>query len=125
PRRRSRSHGQACGALDKRSSTARELLAARDTGKLDAKVNAWFGASLHSHSDKPDVVGIGQYAHGTSAVKRYVELARQTKKIAVIENVIMQRLGEWTCIDEFCGIEPCCGRGGNVANIVHTGAARG
>src|SRR5437870_380862 len=37
----------------------------------------------------------------------------------------MQRLGKGTRIDEFCGIEPCCGRGGNVANIVHTGAARG
>ena len=85
---------------------------------LDAK------AVLHLDRGKRDVVGVFQHRDLAGAVEGDVELARQARQRAVVEDVIVPLAGIFAGVENFLRIDPGRRRPRDVADVVGAGAAR-
>src|SRR4051794_38448881 len=103
-----------------------------DAGKFDTKVNSWLVGAIARRSARccrdrkiSDVIGIGNHANAAAPIKSDVEFARQAIKVAVINNVVMQRLRERTGVNQFRRVNASSRGSRDVANVVHARTAGG
>src|SRR6202011_5132180 len=94
--------------FDEDSRILRELLMAGDTSQFNAKINARFDffALADTNRHKAYVVCISNGADRTSTFKRNIEFARKIVHIAIVQDVVMNGLREWSCINQFILIDP-------------------
>lgn len=78
----------------------------------------------HAAGHEPDVIRIRHRVHRAAALEGDVELARQVVELAVIENVVVQRVREGPRVQQFARVEAGSGRRGDVADVVHAAALR-
>ena len=74
-----------------------------------------------AHGDEADVIGVGGDGEAAATVERDVEFAGETVEVAVVDDVVMQRLGVGADVEQFVGGEAAIGRGGDVADVVGAG----
>ena len=79
---------------------------------------------LHLDGGKRDVVGVFQHRDLAGAVEGDVELARQARQRAVVEDVIVPLAGIFAGVEQFLRIDPGGRRARDVADVVGAGAAR-
>ena len=92
----------------------------------EAKPDAGLDAEtvLHLDRGKGDVVGVFEHRDLAGAVEGDVELARQSRQRAVVENVIVPFAGICAGVEQFLRIDPGGRRARDVADVVGAGAAR-
>src|ERR1035437_3167778 len=75
-------------------------------------------AFVHPDSDETNVVGISNNRDRAAVIEGDVELSRQPIHIARVQNVGIQRLGQWSYIEQFLSIDAGDGRSRNVADVI-------
>ncbi len=58
----------------------------------------------NAHRHEPDIIRVRHRVHRAAAFKSDVELARQIVEVAVIQNVMMQRVGKRANVQKFLRI---------------------
>ena len=77
------------------------------------------------HGSKCDVVRILQHRHAATAVKGDVELARQAKQLAVIQDVVVDLPRDRASVDQLLRVDAGGGAAGHVADVVGAGTLAG
>src|SRR5205085_5671432 len=85
-----------------------KLLVPGNSRQFEAKVNARLNSLVlfHAHRSEPDVIGVGQHANSAAPIKSDVEFAGQSIKVAMIENIVVQPLGQWAGVEKLAWINP-------------------
>ena len=96
--------------------------AANPQAKPDAGLDP--KAVFHLDRRKSDVVGVFEHRDLAGAVEGDVELARQSRQRAVVENVKMPLPGIFAGVDQFLRIDPGGRRARDIADVVGAGTAR-
>ena len=120
--------GNRLGGSEQHAAVCGELLVAGDAAELHAEIDARPDALVvrsDFHRVEADVVGVGAGGNGTAGIVGDVELARQAVEVAVFQDVVVNGAGVGHHVDQLVGIEAGGRRGGDVADIVGTGALRG
>ena len=112
--------------LDDDAGLLGKILVAGDAADAEAKPDAGLDAKAVLHLDRGerDVVGVFQHRDLAGAVEGDVELARQSRQRAVVEDVIMPLAGIFAGVEQFLRIDPGRRRARDVADVVGAGAAR-
>ena len=79
----------------------------------------------HAAGHEPNVIRVRHGIHRAAALEGHVELARQVVELAVIENVVVQRVREGPRVQQLLRVEAGGRRRGDVADVVHATALRG
>src|SRR5688500_13516671 len=95
---------------------AGEISMTRDSTELHAKIHSRLDARRrsrtterertfrHADRDETDIVRVRRDGDAAAIVESDIELSRQSVEVALIENVVMQRLREGSHIDQFIRI---------------------
>src|ERR1019366_8747623 len=112
--------------LDDDSGFPGEILVAGNAAYAQAKPDAGLDAETVLHFDRGegDVVGVFKHRDLAGAVESDVELARQSRQRAVVENVVVPFAGVFAGVDQFLRIDPRARRARDIADIVGARAAR-
>ena len=103
-----------------------KILVAGDAADPEAKPDAGLDAEpvLHLDRGEGDVVGVFEHRDLAGAVEGDVELARQSRQRAVVEDVVVPLAGVFAGVEQFLRIDPGGRRARDVADVVGAGAAR-
>ncbi len=113
------------GWLQEQTSILGKLLVTGDAAKLHTKIDSRLDTLPFGDANgvESDVVGICANGDASAVVKGDVELAGQSVEVAVVQDVVMHRLGIGQDIEDFLGIESAGRTGRNIAQVVSPGAA--
>ena len=101
---------------------------AGDYAKLHAEIDSRFDALIvgsYFHCVKANIVSFGAAGNRAARIIGDVKLARQSVKVAVLEDLMMNRTSAGHHIDEFVGVKSSGCSGSDVPDVVGARALGG